>query len=165
MSGIVTDQSNHRGADRLVGATIAGLGTLVFIGALNMPTFEDRSVSPWTVPGIFPAFVGAVLALLGTALALRNAPPIRTQSKSERPQMGGLIGMLALGLAYIALVGHVPFAPLTIVFLAGFALVFRPMALSGQRPYWAIAGVALFVGLIGFGIPTLFETVFLVTLP
>lgn len=156
---------NKRGADRLVGVVIASLGGAVLLGALQMPTFSERSISPWTVPGIFPAFVGAILCLLGFALAIRKKPPKTAGDPSPSPNFKGLFGMLTLGLSYIVLVGVLPFIPLTVAFMAGFVLIFRPPVLDrGNKPL-AWLGIAAFVALIGIGIPMLFETVFLVTLP
>lgn len=49
--------------------TIIGVGGLV--ESLRMPRFENRNADPFTVPGLTPGMICAVLSVLGVALIVR----------------------------------------------------------------------------------------------
>ena len=153
------------GADRVVGAVVSSLGFSVVMGAVSMPTFEERSISQWTIPGIFPAFVGSTLLILGLMLTLRATRINREESSSLKSQWVELVKVLGLGLSYVALISKVPFIPLTIAYLAVFLILFNPPLIKKNNRLISVLFLAFFVVSIGLGLPMLFEKVFLVTLP
>jgi len=166
------------GADLLTGLLLAAAGIAILVISVGMPRFEERGVNPWTVPGIMPAAIGAVLALLAVVLVLRAARQWRAAAgeppgeAAERPPAARPTGAAAVALAaalaggYVALLGRLPFAWLTFGFLIVFMAAFefrqwRADASTWRRPA-SIAGIAALVALV---VPWVFETLFLVRLP
>ena len=59
-------------ADLITGAVFAALGIAVLVESWNMPRLEERSINPWTVPGLVPGLLGVIIAMLGVILAVRS---------------------------------------------------------------------------------------------
>ncbi len=169
--------------DAVTGAIVLASGLFVAIEAWNMPRFEERDINPWTIPGIMPGFVGVTLsvlgflllarAIVGLLLSTRERPAdLSTPGEEEAETAPVLIGTPALafcvvsGLAFVTLIGHVPFIPLAFVFLLTFMAVFeaRSLARSGRkfaRSLW----IVFYAGAAAVLISLLFRDVFLVQLP
>lgn len=152
--------------DRVSGILVALLGGMVSVGAFLMPTFAQRGINEWTVPGIFPGFVGTVLVICGVLLALRrpeNAPQQQTQAPTNKAEF---TKALLLTFIYIILLGRIPFVPLTIAFFASFMIVFELDSFRNiTAGPWRLLGLIAFVLVASIGIPWVFQTAFLVTLP
>jgi hypothetical protein len=143
------------------------LGGAIVAESVRMDRLEHLNVNPYTVPGLVPGLLGAVIALLGAALALRSllrrdAPAARGAPALRRLALG-----TALFLAYaLGLVSRVPFWLATLVFVSGFIFVFeRPE----RRTRSALARGFVLALAIGAGtaaaVTYLFQGVFLVQLP
>ena len=65
-------ESNMPKADFLVSIFFIILGVIVLILSFRMPRFEDLGANPYSVPGIVPGFLGAIIAILGGALFARS---------------------------------------------------------------------------------------------
>ena len=174
----MTDDRLHL-ADAVTGLVVGLSGLYIATEAWNMPRFEERAINPWTVPGIMPGFVGAVLSILGFLLLIRGATKrlaARTitdlslpDTKDGPPALVGVPALaicLGLGLIYVAMIGHVPFMPLSFAFLFAFMAAFEAPALRhARRRSVRVLAIATLAGSAAALIPLLFRDVFLVELP
>jgi putative tricarboxylic transport membrane protein len=162
-------------ADLATGLVLLALGVAVVVESLRMPRFEHLNINPYTVPGLVPGGLGAVILLLGAALFLRAA-------RAGGWRLGGGAGprswlgdpgvrrlLLAVGLCggYAALlVGRLPFWLATFLFVTGFVALFEwPLAASGSERRRRL-GFALVLGALISAVVTLvFQEIFLVRLP
>ena len=154
-------------SDLIGGAAWAAFGLAIVGEALRMDRFTSMGASLYTMPGLVPGIFGAVLVLLGGVMLLRGwrrsrlgaPPPVETPRVSHR-RMWLMLG-LTLGYA-IGLVGRVPFALATFVFLALFMALFSPAEHTGARRI----GVAVLTAAAMTAVTVLvFQHVFLVRLP
>lgn len=152
-----------RGPDLIGGAGWIAFGLAVFAGAWRMDRFEAMGATVYTMPGLVPGLIGVVLMLLGGALALRGWRRRAAEVGPAKTVNARVAITLVLMLAYAAgLVGPVPFAPATAVFVAVFTFVFTPREAAIAKR----ATVAVVVGVLTAVIVVLvFERLFLVRLP
>ena len=168
-----------RGMDKanfVTGLVLSVLGAFVVHVSWNMPRFEAQAAQPFSVPGIVPGLLGAILALMGLVLVLRAArrgghrlsfAGKDVRRWSGRPSVRRFLIALGLCLAYgLGLLGRLPYAWATGSFVTVFILAFE----FAPAETWCVRGrraaTALAQGAIVAGIVTLvFEKLFLVTLP
>lgn len=150
-------------------------GTLVGVESLRMPRYEHLGVNPYTVPGLVPGLLGAVLVLFGLLLLIRSSREggwrldgegsVWAVLKSESARRA--LVTLALTLGYGALlVGLLPFGLATFLFVFVFIALFdwRKAAPLGQKA--VRVGIALLhAALVAIIVTTVFERLFLVRLP
>ncbi len=164
--------------DALTGLALIALGIGVVIESLRMPRFEHLGINPYTVPGIVPGILGAVLALFGTVMLSRTA--VAWRRGNEVPPVAGedepgstprLLLTLILTVGYGGLlVGALPFWLATFLFVLAFLLVFewRPeLRRAGRRAALVTyASTSLLQAvLVAAAVTFVFQRVFLVTLP
>jgi putative tricarboxylic transport membrane protein len=163
-------------ADLVTGVVLLILGIAVVVESYGMPRLEERSINPWTAPGLVPGLLGIILAVLGGAMALRSlaAGALRartarseTEAREARAALGRLLLCLALCLGYaVLLVGRVPFWLATGLFVLAFVVAFewrREDAARARLAKFAAAGIL--AGAAMLAIPYVFERLFLVRLP
>jgi hypothetical protein len=158
-------------ADLVSAAVWVAFGGAVAVGGWNMDRLENQGATIFSMPGLVPGLLGAVLAFMGLLLAARAlahgalSPGGGGLWRGWNPQ---LLAALALMLAYaLALVGRgVPFWLATLLFVAGFIAVFE-WELRGERGQ-RLRGIAMAL-VYGAGtsavVSLAFERVFLVRLP
>jgi putative tricarboxylic transport membrane protein len=163
-------------ADFVTGLVLVALGIATLIESLRMPRFVELNVNPYTVPGLVPGALGAILLALGAVLFLRAAraggwrlsvrEPGAARVSSD-PAARRLVLSVALCLAYAAgLVGRLPFWLATFLFVAAFVALFEwPLAASpGDRRLRLLFALA-FGAAVAAAVTLLFEHLFLVRLP
>ena len=169
--------------DLYIGIVLVAFGLLVLVESLRMPDLAHLGVNPYTVPGIVPGFLGAVIALLGgimlsrSVIGLRlrkeartgapNAPADETDGEAEQQSLARVLLTLVLTVGYaVILVDTLPFWLATFIFVMLFLLVFEWRPDRPPRAYVGYLGGALLLsGLVAAGVTFLFEQVFLVRLP
>jgi hypothetical protein len=172
---------------RLNKDVLTALGTIILGGvilseSLRMPRFEHLGSNPYTAPGLVPGFLGVILLLLGIIMLVRDL------QAAARPAAAGaevtaeaavqpaglhnegtrkLVLTLILTLGYAAvLVGRLPFAWATGIFVFLFILVFEVHNGGTAAKMLRVAGIALFEAmLVAVGVTLIFERIFLVRLP
>lgn len=162
-------------ADLVTGLVLTALGAVTAAESYRMPRLEERSIDPWTAPGIVPGMLGLIIFVLGIALALRSvaagALTAKTTSDTDlaetRAARFRFVLCLALCMIYaIGLVGHAPFWLATGAFVFVFIAAFewRPGDESRARAIKLAyaTGIATATALV---VPFVFETLFLVRLP
>jgi len=151
------------------------LGIIVLVESLRMPRLENLGINPYTVPGIVPGFLGAIIALLGLLMMVRSRRVRKhvtdaedsgpTQLKSESTRRLGLTLLLTLGYAAF-LVGTLPFWLATLIFVFLFITIFEWQAEATSAQRTRSLGIALLQAvLVAAAVTFVFERVFLVRLP
>jgi len=153
------------------------LGIAISIASWRMDRLSQMNIEPWSAPGVVPGLLGALIALFGLVLALRErraaAPaggvaPDPSAAAPTAPMDRRILPVLALCAIFVlALLGRgLPFTATSA------ALVFSWIVLL-RLPEWRAAGsvrrglaVAAVIALVScFAIAHLFQDVFLVRLP
>ncbi|WP_137046095.1 tripartite tricarboxylate transporter TctB family protein [Pseudolabrys sp. FHR47] len=162
-------------ADLITGLVLTALGAATAVESYRMPRLEERSIDPWTAPGIVPGMLGLIILVLGAALALRSvaagaltakaAPdtdPVETRAARFR-----FVLCLALCLVYaVVLVGHAPFWLATGTFVFTFIAAFEWRASDDSRARSIKLAIAAVIAIAtAVIVPFVFETLFLVRLP
>jgi hypothetical protein len=158
-------------ADLYSGIFFVLLGIATIEESYRMPRFEELGVNPYSVPGLVPGIIGAVILVLGLVLFGRSALRLRTAggAAGDLPNLSRnrLLVTLALTLGYAAgLVGHIPFWLATFLFVTGFITVFewQPDAPAGVRARRLVAAVVI-GAVVSATVTTVFRHLFLVQLP
>jgi hypothetical protein len=148
-------------------------GALVVEESWRMPRFAELDINPYTVPGLVPGVLGAVILLLGAILCLRSARASGWRlgalpvGRLSEPGLRRLLLAAVLCLAYAGgLVGLVPFWLATALFVAVFVALFEwPLARSGTERTRRVLFAAAFGIVISAVVTLVFQHVFLVRLP
>jgi uncharacterized membrane protein YhaH (DUF805 family) len=151
-------------SDLLGGAGWIVFGAAIVAAALRMDRFEAMGATLYTMPGFVPAIFGAVLLLLGAALALRGWRR-RSASREAAPAVLNqrVVLMLGLSLLYaIGSIGRVPFWLATPLFIGAFIFLFTDDTRTLPRRAALAAAVAV---LATITVVIVFEQIFLVRLP
>lgn len=164
--------------DLITSLVLIAFGAAVVVEAARMPRFGHLGINPYTVPGIVPAFLGAILGLMGllmlgrTVVAWRRGGTVpATVADGEPNSAPRLLLTLALALLFgFGLIGNVPFWLATFLFVWSFLLVFevQPMfaARAGRAALLRSASTTLLEAvLVAASVTFVFQRVFLVTLP
>lgn len=162
--------TTRSGADLLTALVLLALGLATIYGAWTMDRLEIRRIHPASVPGLVPGVLGLALVLCAGML-------LRRAWREGGRRLGGLAAdpegarrvaaALLLTLAYpLVLIGRLPFALATALFVFGFIAWFewdRDAAPAGRRRRLATA--ALQAAITGLVVALVFEQLFLVRLP
>ena len=169
-------ESNMARADFVTSIFLTPFGLFILIVSLNMPRFEEQNVTPYSVPGILPAFLGAIITFLGLVLFIRS---IRQRGyklgigkravigffrdQSSRRIFLTLIISLLYGLVFL---GRIPFYLATGLFVFAFVLIFEYQFKESFASQRKKVLIALIMSILVSGIVTaVFRYVFLVNLP
>ena len=139
------------------------LGGLIVAESWRMDRLEHLNVNPYTVPGLVPGVLGAVIVLLALALAARSL--LRRDQlvhPAEAATWGRFCLAVGLFLTYaLGLVSRLPFWLATLVFVSGFVALFRWPELRARGLALAFVYGACTAAAVTF----LFQSIFLVRLP
>jgi hypothetical protein len=157
------------GPDRLFGAGWFALGAAVLAASWRMDRLEGLHINPWSVPGLLPGLLGALMMFFGAALFLRAPAPAGGGTASGAT--GGRIWLaLVLCVGFAAgLLGHgLPFWLTAAGFMFVAIVAFRWLDRDAEAPA-GLGRLALESAAIALGasvaISLLFQEVFLVRLP
>jgi hypothetical protein len=163
-------------ADFVAALAWIALGLTIVAGALAMDRLERFGATVYTAPGLVPAILGALIALLGVLLLVRSvrrgavaglAAPWRPGAEG-RAMLARSAASIALTLAYtLGLVGRgVPFWLATVAFVFVFMAVFYVPERRARGQTARGLAVAEVVAVATSATVTLvFERVFLVRMP
>jgi len=155
------------GSDRRIGAGWCALGTAVLAASWRMDRLEGLHVNPWSVPGLLPGLLGALMMLFGAALFLRG-PGVHDGKKASGTGRTWLALVLCVGFA-AGLLGHgLPFwltaAGFMFVAILSFRWLDRDAEAAGSLGRLAFESAAIAIA-ASIAISLLFQEVFLVRLP
>ncbi|MCB9957600.1 MAG: tripartite tricarboxylate transporter TctB family protein [Rhodospirillaceae bacterium] len=172
-------------ADFVFSLVLTAFGLGVVVESLRLPRLAEQNINPYTVPGLLPGILGALMALCGIALLVRSAlrggwrlgaaEAQETQAEAPADEPApvpdrhvalrlGVTVALTLGYA-VGLFGHVPFGLATVAFIFLFTTATEWIELGRRPPLRALASAAVIALFVGFGVQLLFERVFYVRLP
>jgi len=157
------------GPEFLFGLGWAAFGAAVLAASWRMDRLEGLNVNPWSVPGLLPGVLGALMLLFGGVLALRALSAGRVAAPATGSSARTWIA-LALCIAYAAgLLGRgLPFwltsAAFLFVSLCAFRWLDRDAQARRSLPRLALSSAAIAIAASG-AISLLFRQVFLLTLP
>lgn len=158
------------GSDRFFGAGWIAFGAAVLALSWRMDRLEGLHINPWSVPGLLPGLLGALMVFFGAALYLR-APAPDPVGKPDAGAPGGRIWLaLVLCVGYAAgLLGRgLPFWLTSAGFMFVAILVFRWLDRDAEDPS-SMGRIALGSAVIALAASAatslLFQEVFLVRLP
>jgi Tripartite tricarboxylate transporter TctB family len=163
-------------ADFVTGLIFVALGLAIVIECLRMPRFDDLNVNPYTVPGLVPGMLGAIILVLGAVLFLRAARAGGWRLAERAPDAAPwsadrgtrrLLLSIALCLAYAGgLIGRLPFWLATFLFVAVFIILFEwPLAAGRSDHMRRVAWAVLLAAAISATTSFVFQEIFLVRLP
>lgn len=150
-------------SDRGGGAAWIAFGLAILAGAWQMDRYQSMGGTLFTAPGLVPGIYGALLIVLGAALALRRGSEPASEASSALPLLNRrVVWVLVLSLVYAAvLIGRVHFGACTAAYVALFCWLF-----DDQSPPKKRVSRALAIGILSaLTIVLVFEKVFLVRLP
>lgn len=159
----------------------SGLATLVIglfalVESLRMPRLADQNINPYTVPGLVPGILGAILTVLGLMLLLRGLKGPRRATDEGLEIVPGprltdswkrVFLALATTIGYAGfLFGQVHFVIATTLFVFAFTVGAEWLNRTRPRSLAITAVFALVLALvIAFGVQYVFEELFRVRLP
>lgn len=157
-----------RRAELLGAGVFTAAGTAILVASLRMDRLADRAIEAWSVPGLTPGVVGALMILLSLVLgwqALR-APEQAAVEEPGAMRRTALALLLCVVFAGITLGHGTPFVIEGAVFVFAFTSVFSwaQWRASGRVARGLAQTLAVAVCASAF-ISWLFESVFLVRLP
>ena len=155
--------------DFFFGLGWAAFGVAVLAASWRMDRLEGLNVNPWSVPGLLPGVLGALMLLFGGALALRAM----TVSRAHAPAPGSpartwLALLLCFGYAAGLLGRGLPFWLTSAAFLFAAILAFRWLDRDAEAPRSLLRlalGSAAIALAASAAISLLFQEVFLIRLP
>jgi hypothetical protein len=155
-------------ADRIIGAGWIAFGAAVLAASWRMDRLEALNINPWSVPGLMPGALGALMVLFGLALALRG--PLASADASPRApaRRTWLALALCVGFAGGLLGRGLPFWLTAAAFLFVAVLAFRWLDRDADAPprlgRLALSSAAIALAASG-AISLLFQDLFLIRLP
>lgn len=173
-----------------IAAGVILFGSYVVFESLRMPRYEHLQANPYSVPGLVPGVIGAIVIVLGIVMVLREIVNARRKEEissgglvdvqevevpasiplGEQPWMSGNVRLFitaVLALTYaLGMVGRMDFALATGIFVFLFITIFeyRP-DMSKKRVVRMILVALLQAVLVGVAVVFVFERIFLVRLP
>lgn len=154
--------------DFLFGLGWAAFGAAVLAASWRMDRLEGLNVNPWSVPGLLPGVLGALMLLFGGALTLRAISGGTAAPAPGSPGRTGLALLLCLGYAAGLLGRGLSFWLTSAAFLFAAILVFRWLDRDAgtSQPLARLGLSSAAIALAAAGaIALLFQEVFLLTLP
>ena len=160
-------------ADLIAAIVFIVLALVAFYASWTMPRLEARRIHPFTIPGLVPGILSIALLVCGGIVAIRS---IRTKIEGGWQALISLLyaqaarrvlAVLALVLIYtLGLVGNLPFAVATGIFVFAFIAIFELWLTDKPKPVlpaltWAF-GLAVVTAIV---VTYVFERLFLVRLP
>lgn len=170
------EERNMPKADFVTSIILIAFGIAVLISSIQMPRFQEQHVNRFSVPGIVPGFLGAIIAFLGVVLLVRSI--IR---KGYRLSITGavlkkffsaemtkrLAVTILVSVAYgWGLFGRIPYEIATALYLFSFMFIFEYKWKEGSRAQWKKVLVAAIIAiLVAAIVGSTFRYLFLVNLP
>ncbi len=163
-------------ADLITSVLLIVFSAAVIVNSISMPTMADRGESPYSGPGLVPAFIGIMVFILSVVMLVRSMRRGAVKFLAEdkgKPSDGGnpsswprIARTVGLCLLYAVLLGRLWFPLVTFLFVLIFILMFEydlktPLAGQWKKLLFAVV-VALATSASVFFV---FQYLFLVNLP
>ena len=157
------------GSDPLSGAGWIAFGAAVLAASWRMDRLEGLHINPWSVPGLLPGLLGALMMLFGAALCARAPVAEGGEPVPAAPARRTWLALaLCVGFAAGLLGRGLPFWLTAAGFLFVAILAFRWLDRDAGAPHrlgpLALSSAAIALAASG-AISLLFQEVFLIRLP
>jgi putative tricarboxylic transport membrane protein len=158
------------GSDPIFAAGWMAFGAAVLAASWRMDRLANLNINPWSVPGLLPGVLGALMLLFGAALLLRSlaARDGGTPAAAGSAARTWLALLLCFGYAAGLLGRGLPFwltsAAFLFVALCAFRWLDRDAQAPPSLPRLALSSAAIALAASG-AIGLLFQQVFLLNLP
>ncbi len=173
-------------ADRWTSLALFAIGLAMLVGGFTMDRLEIRQIHPASIPGLLPMILGAAMMLCAVLLffaarAARTAQLAKVAGLSTAAQAEGepsatqpattsnrdLFFAAAYSVVYaLALVGSLPFAQATAIYIAVFYTHFTWERSATSSAHLKRIAIAIAFGVVSaYAIASLFQFGFLVRLP
>jgi putative tricarboxylic transport membrane protein len=146
-------------ADRITAVVLLATGIALLWAGWSMDRLEVRRIHPASIPGLLPMLLGGTLVVVAALLGLTARDP-ETPAPTGSARDLGLAAALC-GLYALAMVGTLPFAPATALFVGAFVALFD----RDRPPLRRLILGAAFGVAVAAAISLLFRYAFLVRLP
>ncbi len=158
--------------DDLLSAAAWGLlGAVIVVASWRMDRLPNLGINPWSVPGLTPGVVGALIVVLAAALAWQSRKRTAPAADAETPEptstrRSALAAALCVTFAGLTLGRGTPFVVEGTVFVAVFIILFSWSTWREEgRVARGLAQAVVVAVAACVSISWLFESVFLVRLP
>lgn len=155
-------------ADRITAVVLLALGAAMTWGGFVMDRLEIRQIHPSSIPGLLPIILGAVLMVCAVLLALTADKTEREAAEAAAAGSWPNFAFTALWSCVfaLALVGRLPFAAASALYIFGFTAWFGLRASRGEAGLGKRAALlAVFAVVVASAVALLFRYGFLVRLP
>lgn len=170
----MTDKTMAK-ADFYTGLVLIIFGITVTVLALQMPTVTARAQSPYSAPGLVPAFLGSIITLLSAIMLVRAVRRSSLQLGISKETAGNFfretstrrMGItILLCILYAVSLGKVMFPVTTFLFVLVFVLYFEyDLKESFKSQLRKVILAAILAACTSVVVTGVFQYVFLVNLP
>ena len=169
-------QENMPKADFVVSLLLMGFGIWIVIHSFQMPRFEELGANPFSVPGIVPGILGAIIFILSLIVFIRSLTRkgyrlgLNRATLSElfrNASMQRMLLTILICIVYgIVLVGRINYYLATFVFVLTFLILFQFRPSEGFLTQRKTLVLSLIQALLTAGVVgAVFRYLFLVDLP
>jgi len=157
-------------ADRITAIILFALGAAMAYGGFVMDRLEIRQIHPASIPGLTPMLLGAAMMVAALLLFAGARTPVKADAPSQKLPEGSWLNFCFAALLSctfaLFLIGKMPFAVATALYIFCFTALFTWLDSAAKRPGIAtLLIVAAFAAATAFAVSTLFRCGFLVRLP
>jgi hypothetical protein len=170
------EERNMPRADFITSIGLISFGIAVLVISIQMPRFQEHGVNRFSVPGIVPGFLGAIVGILGLVLFIRsiirkgyklglNGTAVSGFFKAEITKRFAMTILVSVAYGW-GLIGRINYEIATALYIFAFIVIFDVKWRQGIKTQWKKILIALIVAvLVGGIVGTTFRRLFLVNLP
>ena len=170
------EERNMPRADFITSIGLIAFGIAVLVLSIQMPRFEEQGVNRFSVPGIVPGFLGAIVAVLGLVLFIRSiirkgyklgldGSAVRRFFTAEMTKRFAVTILVSVAYGW-GMIGRINYEIATAIYIFAFIVIFDVKWKQGIKTQWKKILIALIIAiLVGGIVGTTFRRLFLVNLP
>jgi putative tricarboxylic transport membrane protein len=170
------EERNMPRADFITSIGLIAFGIIVLVLSIQMPRFQEQGVNRFSVPGIVPGFLGAIVAVLGVVLFIRSIIRKGYQLgldraafvrffKAEITKRFAITILVSVAYGW-GLVARINYEIATAIYIFAFIVIFDVKWKQGIKTQWKKILIAFIIAiLVGGIVGTTFRRLFLVNLP
>jgi hypothetical protein len=170
------EEHNLPRADFITSFILIAFGSSVLITSLRMPRLQEQQVNPFSVPGLVPGLLGAIIGFLGLVLLLRSvrrkgyllgvtSQTTRGFFSAETTRRFSLTILISVIYA-LGMLGRMPYPLATALYIFVFIVIFEYRRDQRFTAQWKRVAWAAFIAVVASAAVTgVFRYAFYVTLP
>ena len=170
------EERNMPRADFITSIILIAFGIAVLVLSIQMPRFEEQGVNRFSVPGIVPGFLGAIVAFLGVVLFIRSiirkgyklgldGAALSRFFREEITKRFALTILISVAYGW-GLIARINYEVATAIYIFTFVVIFDVKWRQGIKSQWKKILIAAIIAiLVGGIVGTTFRRLFLVNLP